>query len=218
VFNEVMTTDLDLTAPGRDLDEVATIPDEVADVLFRSARSVREFADRPVEDATLQAAWDLAKWGPTAINTVPLRLLVVRGEQARARLAAHMSPGNRDRVLTAPVSVVVAADQEFHRHLPVLAPHLPGKAEELEALPAARTGMARTNALLQTGYLIVALRAVGLAVGPMGGMDAAAIDADLLAGTGWSSLLVLNLGYAQGDGGTFPRAPRLGWTAGTRTI
>jgi 3-hydroxypropanoate dehydrogenase len=69
--------------------------------------------------------------------------------------------------------------------------------------------MAGTNALLQAGYLIVALRAAGLAAGPMNGMDTAGVDAEFFTQKGWKSFLVVNVGIAEGEGTTYPRLPRL---------
>ncbi|GIG30035.1 malonic semialdehyde reductase [Cellulomonas marina] len=213
-----MTTDLgtldDLDFPASRL----AVDDDVADLLFRHARSAGAFTDEPVTDEDLEAVHDLAKWGPTALNTSPMRTLVVRSREGRERLAAHMAEGNRARVLAAPMALVVAADPAFHRHLPVLAPHMPGKADELEGAVEAREGMARTNTLLQAGYLTIALRAAGLAVGPMGGMDAAGIDAEFFAESGWRTVLVLLVGHAQGEGTHHPRAPRLTWEQVSRTV
>lgn len=194
------------------------IDDSTADLLFREARTAATFAAGEVPDEQLEAAYDLAKWGPTAMNITPLRVLVVRSPEARERLAGHMNEGNRERVLAAPVTLVLAADPGFHKHLPLLAPHRAAMVEPLEAAPAQREAMARQNAWLQAGYLITALRGVGLAVGAMGGMDAAGLDADLLAGTGWSSFLVLNVGQAEGAEYPFPRAARLAWDQATRTL
>ena len=145
------------------------------------------------------------------MNTVPLRLLVVRTPEARQRLAAHMTEGNRDRVLAAPVSLVVAADTGFHAHIPTLAPHMAAYADVLEGQPEQRATMARTNALIQVGYLIVGLRAAGLAAGPMGGMDAEAIDREFFAENGWTSLLVVNVGHVEGAGTHRPRGERLSY-------
>src|SRR6218665_2160988 len=69
------------------------VADDVADLLFREARTVAEFAPGDVSDEQLAAVYDLAKWGPTAMNTLPLRLLVVPTPEARERLAALMNEG-----------------------------------------------------------------------------------------------------------------------------
>jgi 3-hydroxypropanoate dehydrogenase len=213
-----MTTDttvldgLDFPTPG------LAVPDEVADLLFRQARTIAAFTPDDVTDEQLAAAYDLAKWGPTAMNTVPLRLLVVRTPEARERLARHMAEGNRQRVLDAPVSIVLAADPRFHDHLPTLAPHRAPMASVLEDQPETREQMARTNALIQAGYLIVGLRAAGLDTGPMGGMDAAAIDREFFAENGWKSLFVVNVGHRDGEGTTYPRAARLDYAQASLTV
>lgn len=202
-----------------ELNDTATrIDDATADLLFREARTAGAFTPFDVPDEQLHAAYDLAKWGPTAMNTTPLRVLVVRSAEARERLASHMNEGNRERVLDAPVSLLLAADLRFHEHLPLLAPHRAAMVPHLEAAEAQREAMARQNAWLQAGYLLLALRGVGLAVGAMGGMDAAAIDDDLLAGTGWRSIMVLNVGQADGAEYPFPRAARLDWDQASRTV
>ncbi len=71
----------------------------------------------------------------------------------------------------------------------------------------ARTRPATTGRL-QVGYFIIAIRAVGLAAGPMIGFDAAAVDADFFAGTTWRSHLVVNIGNP-GPDAWFARLPRL---------
>ena len=194
------------------------IDDATADLLFREARTVRTFAGGEVTDEQLEAAYDLAKWGPTAVNFTPLRLLVVRTPEARRRLAGHMSEGNVERVLTAPVSLVLAADTRFHQHIPTLAPHMTAMVGTLEGNDEQRRAFATNNSWLQAGYLVLALRAVGLAAGPMAIADAAGVDEDLLAGTGWTSLLVVNVARADGSGTPFPRAARLGWGQVARAV
>ena len=194
------------------------VGDDVADLLFREARTAAAFTPDEVSDEQIAAVYDLVKWGPTALNIVPLRLLVVRTPEARQRLAAHMSEGNRDRVLAAPVTLVLAADTGFHAHIPTLAPHMAALADALEGQPEQRESMARMNALIQAGYLIVGLRAAGLAVGPMGGMDADAIDSEFFADNGWKSLLVVNVGHVEGAGTHYPRAERLSYTQASLAV
>jgi 3-hydroxypropanoate dehydrogenase len=197
----------DLSAPG--LAGALQASPQTADLLFREAHTINAFTDAPVSDAQIRAVYDLLRWGPTAMNTVPLRLLLVRTPAARARLAAHMAEGNRQRVLDAPLTIVAAADTNFHEHLGTLFPHMPGAREMFVGDAAGREAVARTSALIQVGYLIVALRAVGLGTGPMSGMDAAAIDADLFAENGWKTLVVINVGTPAGPDASHPRAPRL---------
>ena len=185
------------------------IDEAAADLLFRDARTTSQWTDAEVPDARLEAAWDLAKLGPTAMNTLPLRLLVVRSGEAKQRLIEHMADGNKPKVEAAPVSLVLAADPAFHEHLDELFPVYPGIREQLAPAVDAREQMARTNALIQAGYLIVALRSVGLAAGPMNGMDFAGVDAEFFADSGWKSFMVVNVGVADGEGSPYPRNPRL---------
>ena len=185
------------------------IDEEIADRLFRTARTTSQWTDHDVTDEQLAAVYDLIKYGPTAMNTTPLRVLVVRTPEARERLVAHMADGNKERVAKAPLSLVLAYDPAFHKHMDVLFPHAPGIKDQLEPAAELRDGMARTSALIQVGYFIVGLRAAGLAAGPMSGMDFAAVDAEFFGESGWRSLIVVNVGVADGEGSPYPRNPRL---------
>ena len=40
--------------------------DPSLDQIFRSARTLNSWADRPVEDDTVREIYDLMKWGPTS--------------------------------------------------------------------------------------------------------------------------------------------------------
>ena len=213
------TTDLSELDFPTDLESAPlSIGDDVADLLFREARTVNAFADEEVPDGAVRAAYDLVRWGPTAMNTVPLRLLLVRTPDARARLAAHMKEGNHARVLAAPLTIVAAADTNFHRHLATLAPHAVGMVDTLEGDAGTRSAMARQSGLIQVGYLITGLRAAGLHVGAMGGYDAAGIDAEFFAENGWQSLLVVNVGQPAAVDATRPRAERLTFADVARTV
>ncbi|MDM7854280.1 malonic semialdehyde reductase [Cellulomonas alba] len=213
-----MTTDTTIL-DGLDFDAAPyAVSDEVADLLFREARTIGAFTDQPVTDEELAAVYDLLKWGPTAMNITPLRLLVVRTPEARERLAKHVNDGNRDRVLAAPVTLIVAADPRFHDHLPVLAPHRAEMAGWFEGQAETREDMARMNTLIQLGYLIVALRAAGLDAGPMAGLDLAAVDAEFLAEKGWRSQLIVNVGHRDGVGTHHARARRLDYGQVSLTV
>lgn len=200
------------------------IPQDLADLVFHDARTVNTFTDGEVTDEQVRAVWDVVRWGATAMNSLPMRLLLVRSPEARERLVAHMADGNKAKTLRAPLSIVVAADLDFHEQLPRLAPHMAGARENFAGVEDVRARMSRDNAFLQAGYLIVGLRAAGLHVGPMTGYDAAGLDADLFAGSAWRSVMVLNVGTAPQDHEGFgmpashPRQGRLDFEDVARTL
>ena len=180
---------------------------EAQDLLFREARTANAFTDEPVTDEQIAAIYDLVKHAPTAMNMQPLRIVLVRRGEPRERLLKHTADGNRDKTANAPLVAVLAADTDFHEHLPRTFPVFPG-AKDAFADDAVREEAARFNATLQAGYFILGVRAAGLAAGPMGGFDAESLDADLFAGTSLRSLVVVNLGRP-GKDAWFDRLPRL---------
>ncbi|HNX48740.1 MAG TPA: nitroreductase family protein, partial [Thermoanaerobaculaceae bacterium] len=74
------------------------------DIIFRLARTHRKWQDRPVEERTLQEAWELAKMGPTSSNCMPLRVVFVRTADGKARLKPHLDQGNVVQTMAAPVT------------------------------------------------------------------------------------------------------------------
>ncbi len=62
--------------------------------IFTEARTHNAFLDRPVPDALLIEALDLAKMGPTPANQQPLRVLFLRSKEAKERLRPALPPGN----------------------------------------------------------------------------------------------------------------------------
>ncbi len=184
------------------------IPADVQAPLFTDAHTPNAWADTPVDQDVVSAVFDLIKWAPTAFNSNPLRTLVVTSSEARERLASHMSGHNRDRTLAAPISLICAADIDFHREFVTLMPTRPHLADSFTADESRRAFTARMNAVLQIGYLILGLRGAGLAVGPMTGFDAAGIDEDFFPGGRHQTLVVINAGYPL-PGAYRPRNPRL---------
>lgn len=185
----------------------ASIDPASADLVFRAAHTAYGFTDQPVSDAELDRIHELMMFPPTAMNTQPLRVVLLRGDEEKARLLPYLAAGNRPKSASAPVVAVLAADTDFHDELPRLLPHAPG-ARDMFADDAKREQAARFNATLQAGYFILAVRAAGLDAGPMGGFDAEGVDRDLLGDGPLKSFLVVNIGHAAPDG-TFPRSPRL---------
>jgi 3-hydroxypropanoate dehydrogenase len=177
------------------------------DQLFLAARTHSAFLPAPVAPELLQRAWDLARMGPTAANCGPLRVIFVQSPEAKARLLPALAPGNVAKTASAPVTAIVAYDLEFYEQLPRLFPHADARSWYAGKDQAIRDTAVR-NGNLQAGYLILALRALGLDCGPMGGFDNAKVDAEFLAGTPLRSNFLINIGY--GDRlALHPRLPRL---------
>ncbi len=175
--------------------------------LFTDARTANTFASTPVTDAELTEIWELARWAPTAVNTQPLRVLYVRPE-GRDRLITHMNDGNKAKTAAAPAVAVLAHDTQFHEHIPTVLPFRPELKDVYAANDALRTDTGTFNAALQAGYFLLAIRALGLAAGPMGGFNKATLDADYFPDGRFRSILVVNIGHP-GENPWFPRLPRL---------
>ncbi len=189
---------------------------EAQDLLFRSARTANTFSEEPVGEDQIAAIYDLVKYAPTSMNIQPLRIVLVRTPEARERLVGAMADGNKAKTATAPLTAILAYDPEFHEHLPTQFPHFQG-AQDLFKGKAHRFDTAKMNALLQTGYFILGVRAAGLAAGPMTGFDAEAVDREFFADSGYKTLIVVNLGKP-GENAWHPRNPRLEYHQVVKTV
>ena len=184
------------------------LSDAALSQLFTEARSQNSWSDRQVSEEQLRQVYDLMKFGPTASNTCPARFVWVRSPEGKAQLAALASEGNRAKILSAPVTVIIGFDLDFPDMMPIL---FPARGEALRAGLAAlpqKAELAFRNGSLQGGYLILAARAAGLDTGPMSGFNNAAVDEAFFAGTNVKSNFICGLGYG-GEVGIFPRNPRL---------
>ena len=97
-------------------------------MMFHEARTFSHWHARPVSEALVEAAFELACLGPTSGNCQPMRLVLVHSPAAKERLLPCVSSGNYDKVRTAPVTAIVAYDREFFELLPRLYPHTDASA------------------------------------------------------------------------------------------
>ena len=179
------------------------------DLLYLEAHTPTSFNGAPVSDQQIRDIWQLMKFAPTANNSNPLRIVVIKSPEARERLLPHMAPGNVPKVTSAPISLILAADTRFHEYMPQLAPHAPQAFEQHEARTREeREATAQFSALLQAGYLVLAVRAAGLNAAPMLGFDKAGVDAEFFADGRLSALFVMSIGQCDADQFR-PRSPRL---------
>ena len=83
---------------------------DALDLLFRDARTRNGWSDAPVTGDDLRALYDLVKMGPTSANCSPARFVFVSSPDHKARLADLVLPGNKPKVLAAPVTATRSED------------------------------------------------------------------------------------------------------------
>jgi 3-hydroxypropanoate dehydrogenase len=194
-----------MNAPLKDLRHQA-LDSQALNQLFTEARTFNAWEDRPVSDALLAQAVDLAKFAPTSLNSSPMRIVFVRSAEAKAKLKPALAEGNLAKTMAAPVTAIIAHDLAFYEALPRLFPHMDAKPWFSGNAAHAETTAFR-NGSLQGAYLILALRAVGLDSGAMSGFNNALVDEAFFAGTQVKSNFLLNIGYGTQEN-LFPRSPR----------
>ena len=176
-------------------------------IMFEDVRTHSAWQDRPVSEDVLRAAWDLAKMGPTSANCSPARIVFVVSREAKEKLKPALSEGNVAKTMAAPATAIFGYDLAFYERLPELFPHTDARSWFVGNDKLIETTAFR-NGTLQSGYFILAARALGLDCGPMSGFDNAKVDEAFFAGTSIRSNFLCNLGY--GDASKLrPRNKRL---------
>ena len=188
----------------------ASLSENALDILFREAHTHHKFADRPVDEDTLRQLYALSQWGPTSMNCQPGRYVFVRSAEAKQKLRPSLAPGNLEKTMAAPVTVVVAHDSAFYDELPRQFPVNPAAREMFANNAPLAADTAMRNGSLQGAYLMLAARALGLAVGPMSGFNPQVVNDAFFADGRWKANFLINLGWGD-PAGVWPRGPRLGF-------
>jgi len=175
--------------------------------LFDTARTYNAYEKRAVSNEVLRQLYDHLKWGPTAANSCPAPFVFVVSAAAKARLLPCVNPGNVAKVISAPVTVIVAGDTRFHEVMHRLFPSR-DFTSVFAGKDAVIADLLARNVPLQGAYLMIAARALGLDCGPMSGFDAGKLNAEFFADGRWQANFICTLGYGREDS-LFPRNPRL---------
>ncbi len=185
------------------------LSDAALDQLFRNARTLRKWTDRPVSEATLRALAELMELGPTESNHCPARVVFVVSPEAKARLKPHLDEGNVEKTMSAPATAIIGHDSRFYEFMPKLQPHSEGQAERMAGRkPEALERMAYRGSSMQGAYLITAARALGLDCGPMSGFSREGVEGEFFPDGRVKANFLCNLGYGDRTG-LRPRLPRL---------
>jgi nitroreductase len=183
------------------------ISQEFANQIFLEARTANGFLDTPIPLSLLEEIYNLAKMGPTSMNTQPARYIFLTTPESKQFLSPILKPGNVDKVNSAPVTVVVAIDTQFYDHMPDIW-HVPDAKQLFMSNPELASQTAIRNGTLGGAYFMIAARALGLDCGPISGVDLNEVDKALFPDGKWKTNFLINLGYID-QSKTYPRNPRL---------
>lgn len=87
------------------------------DLMFREARTFSVWLPQPVEPAVLRQIYEVAKLPPTSANSQPARFVFLTTPESKARLLPLLAPANVEKTGTAPVTAIIAWDNEFYERL-----------------------------------------------------------------------------------------------------
>jgi 3-hydroxypropanoate dehydrogenase len=194
-----------------------SISSEALDQIFLNARSHHAWLDRPVSDDLLKNVYELAKHGPTSLNTSPARIIFIKSKEEQGKLLPALMGSNVAQVTAAPVTVIVAQDLEFYEKLGKLAPVVENARAWFAGNATAIESSAFRNSSLQGAYFVIAARALGVDVCPMSGFDNGKVDETFFKGTSWKSNFICTLGYGDTSKLT-PRWPRLDFAEACKII
>jgi len=171
------------------------LSDRDLDVIFRKARSFRGWQEKPVSEITIRAMYDLLRWGPTSYNCSPARFVIVQSDAAREKLAGCVMSLNRDKLVSAPVTVIVGSDDKFYEKLPFLYKNHPGAKDIFGSNEALARETAFRNSCLQGAYMIIAARSLGLDCSPMSGFNPKKINEAFFQDRGCQVNFICSMGY-----------------------
>lgn len=178
------------------------------EIAFLQAHSHSHFLGKPVDEAILRNIYEHVRWAPTSMNCQPMRIKFFVSDERRAALSECVYPGNRAKVMSAPVCAVLGMDLNFPASLPRLFAHKTDAEAYYAGKPDLVAATALRNSSLQAGFFMVAARLSGLDCGPLSGFDPVKVDALCWTGSAIKTNMLCNLGYGDSDK-VHTRNPRL---------
>ena len=185
---------------------VGHLSDDAIALILSDARSHYAWQDKPIPDGMIERIIDITLAGPTSMNTLPARFVLVETPAGKEKLAKSLKPKNVDKMMTAPMTVIIAYDLDHWTYLPKLFPH-EDRRPLFDGNPDYAEDTAYRNGTLQGAYFMIAARALGLDVGAMSGFSNEIVDQTFFAGTTVRSNFLCNLGYAD-ETALFQKLPR----------
>ena len=181
--------------------------------VVETRRTVRQYADEEIDDETLRAVFQDARWAPSGYNLQPWEFLVCRSEETKARLrevandqpqvtdasAAVVVFGNTDpaahaeRVFTDMLEKGYLPDAETRDAMVERVEDLRERSEAENRLWATRSTTLAAMALMHAAW------DRGIASCPMEGFDTDALDEEFDVPDEYEPVMVVTLGYPAED-------------------
>ncbi|KTG09327.1 NAD(P)H nitroreductase [Haloprofundus marisrubri] len=178
--------------------------------VIETRRSVHEYTDEDIDDETLEAIFEQARYAPSGYNLQPWEFLVLRDEESKAKL--QEVAGGQEHVGSAAASVVVlgSKDPEAHAdrvlddwldkgYLPnedvrdAIRENVEGMAEMPES--ERRVWTTRSTSLVAMSLMYAAWNQ-GVASCPLEGFDAEALTETFDIDDEYEPVMLVTLGYA----------------------
>jgi len=135
------------------------VNDDALDIIFRKARTHRNWRSEAVTPQMLMAAYELMHWGPTTNNTSPARFFFLLSREAKDRLKPYLNKGNVEQTMAAPATAIIAYDLKFYDMMPKLSANPNARDSWMQKSPEELEEAAFRSGTLQGGYFIIAARA-----------------------------------------------------------
>ena len=155
------------------------------------------FAPRTIAADTLEELHTLMGLGPAQADCSPARVLFAISEAAKAQLARHLAPADRDAARLAPACAIIGYDRDFAEQLIEFMPSRRSGGSCFDR-PGATAAAAVRNGVLQGAYLAVAARAVGLEAAFVRNFDRTGVAAEFFPRLAVTPIYVARLGYLAG--------------------
>ena len=101
-----------------------SLNDTQLNLLFGEARSMNGWQDKDVSEELIRSIYELTKMGPTSTNCCPARFKFIKSEEQKLKLKESLLPNNIDKVMSAPVIVIIGFDLDFSDNMGKLFPHM----------------------------------------------------------------------------------------------
>ena len=82
--------------------------EDFLDKLFLKARSHNNWKNKDVDEQILKDLYNLVKNCPTSANSEPMRIIFLKSKESKERIKSHLSEGNVEKTMTAPIIAIIA--------------------------------------------------------------------------------------------------------------